>query len=95
MIRSENSKLDLINISELLEIFDLDLNLPNEVLNAKVDACLKLAKLNVGNDSYEFKYDDYIVRIYPSESRPIFVEETGKDAPCFYYNSKGNVYKIT
>lgn len=95
MIRSVNSNIDLINISELLEIFNLDLDLPDDILNAEFGACLKSSKLNVNDNSYEFKYKDYIVRIYPSESRPAIVEETGKDAPCFFYNSEGNVYKVT
>ena len=55
MIRSENSNVDVINISNLLEIFDLDLELSEEVLNIRVDDCFKSARLLKDDDKYSFE----------------------------------------
>ncbi len=99
MIRSENSNVDVINISNLLEIFDLDLELSEEVLNIRVDDCFKSARLLKDDDKYSFRLKDYCLTITPFESKQKVViseEQSYRSSPLkMFYNNERILYKIT
>lgn len=75
---------DLIRISDLLNIHNLKIDLPNQLLDAEVDACLNLSIFTKINNKYEFKVDDYSVVIDPNDSeKPILEIEEGH-IPAYY-----------
>ena len=92
---------NLIKISELLDLFHLNLNLSKQVLNLYVDACLKESNLFIKEDHYTFKFDDYSVTINPSNDNNTLIEyqevnlsEKLPGSICCY-NSEGAVIYIT
>ena len=99
MIRSENSNINLISISELLKIFDLNLELSEEVLNIEVADCFKFAKLSKDDNQYNFRFNDYCLIITPFESKQKVVvseEQSYRSSPLkMFYNNEGVLYKIT
>ena len=92
---------NLIKISELLDLFDLKLELSPQVLNLYVDACLKESRLNVENGTYIFKFDDYSIIINPSDFDNTIIESQdgniseGIPSGICCYNSKGSVTCIS
>ena len=96
MIRADKdgncTRPDLITISELLSMNDLEIDLPKPELEAKVDACLKECELNITNISYIFNHkDEYYVVIYPKDSqKPIIEIEVGHSIR--FYKSDGSYH---
>ena len=86
------TKPDLITISELLAMNDLQINLPKPVLEADVGACLKDCKLNIANTSYVFNHkDEYYVIINPNDSqKPVLEIEVGHSTR--FYKSDGSYH---
>ena len=89
----------LMRISELLKIFNLNLNLSQQVLDLYVDVCLKEGNLTIKEDGYIFRYDDYSVTIYPSNFNTTVIESqetnpSGELSSCCCYNSRGFVTRI-
>lgn len=75
---------DLITISDLLKIHELEIDLPKQVLDAEVDACLKSSTFTKINDKYVFKFDDYSVIIDSNDSERIILELEGDHAPVYF-----------
>lgn len=75
---------DLITISDLLKIHDLEIHLPKQVLDAEVDACLKSSTFTKINDKYEFKFEEYSVIINPNDSERTILELEGDRIPRYF-----------
>lgn len=75
---------DLITISDLLKIHELEIDLPQQVLDAEVDVCLKSSTFTKINDKYEFKFDDYSVIINPNDSERTILELEGNHTPAYF-----------
>ena len=99
MIRDNSNDINLIKVSELLKIFDLNLELSEEVLNIEVDACFKSARLLKDDDKYSFLFEDYCLTITPFESKQKVViseNQSYRSSPLkMFYNNEGILYKIT
>ena len=74
----------LITISDLLKIHELEIDLPQQVLDAEVDVCLKSSTFTKINDKYEFKFDDYSVIINPNDSERTILELEGNHTPAYF-----------
>ncbi len=75
---------DLIKISDLLKIHDLEIDLPKQVLDAEVDVCLKESTFAKIRGKYEFKFEDYSVIIDPDDSEKTILELEGNHIPRYY-----------
>lgn len=75
---------DLIKISDLLKTHDLEIDLPKQILDAEVDACLIESTFAKIRGKYEFKYEDYSVIIDPNDSERTILELEGNHTPAYY-----------
>ena len=73
---------DLITISDLLKIHDLEIDLPKQVLDAEVDVCLKESTFAKIRGKYEFKFEDYSVIIDPDDSEKTHIRSNSSFLLC-------------
>ena len=94
---------NLMKISELLSLFNLDLNLSQAVLDLDVDSCLAGSELTIKNEKHTFKFEDYSLIINPSnfnytviehQKSKIFDNRSAVESYCCY-NSEGAVTCIS
>ena len=91
-----------IKISELLNVHNLEIDLPQPVLDIAVDKEFKSATLTLNNDSYVFKWVEsgknytieYTIIITPSDSKRIVLELEDGDL-MGYYTNDGSYYDTT
>ena len=62
----------------------MEIDLPQQVLDAEVDVCLKSSTFTKINDKYEFKFDDYSVIINPNDSERTILELEGNHTPAYF-----------
>ena len=91
-----------IKISELLNVHNLEINLPQTVLDITVDKEFKSAIVTLNKDSYIFKWEEsaenytieYTIIITPSDFNKTIVELEDGDI-MGYYNIDGDYYDTT
>ena len=86
-----------IKISELLNSHNLEIDLPQRVLDITVDKDSKMATVTITNDSYIFKWEEsdypieYTIIINPFDAKQTIVELEDGDI-IGYYNIDGSYY---
>ena len=91
-----------IKISELLNTHNLEIDLPQSVLDITVDKEFKSATVTLNKNSYAFKWEEsaknytieYTIIINPSDSKKTILElEDGE--LMGYYSNDGSYYDAT
>nr|WP_295000940.1 hypothetical protein [uncultured Methanobrevibacter sp.] len=93
---------NMIKISEVLNAHNLDVDLPQSVLDISVSKEFKSATVSNDNDSYIFKWKEstntytieYTIIINPSDSNKTIIELEDGDV-MGYYNIDGDYYDST
>lgn len=63
-----------MEILKLLSLFNIECKLSDQLLKLDVDDCLKNAKFTIVEDILKFDFDDYHVKIDPSNKNKTIVE---------------------
>lgn len=77
---------EFIPLKEILNHFNLDLNLSPKLLDSKVSSDFKLASFTIENHVYKFKLEDCLMIIDPSNQNKTLTEIT-------YEKYKGNMIR--
>ncbi len=101
MYKSIYDNPDIMKISELLDLFNIEVSLPLEVLDLPIDACFKKSKFIYDNGKYTFKFEPHEIIIDPTNFDEMVIEKYTTIIPegvyngfCCY-NSKGSVTCIS